>query len=845
MADNPKKNQIIQGDFTVDVQLGSIAVPVDPMRPPTGDMARAGMISAQEILSKTALRRAGWEIDGKNAAEKRAMKADERSRVAEDKAEAAEEKARHLQDPPSGSNSGMNTRVENEERAKGPSKPLTAEETANFTDARTATLAAASTDTVTASAVSYTTIELTAGNDTREVVDSGSFRVNGLAGNDVITVRAGTTGSDLLDGGAGADRLTGAETDDIFVGGAGADTINGGAGSDTADYANSPAALLATLSSSTTATATTRPNGGDAQGDVLSGIENLVGTAFQDFISGNALANQMVGGLGDDTVRGNAGSDLLYGDGVDENAPAGGVDFVDGGADDDTLYGGGGNDTILGGFGNDRLFGGAGNDLLTAGDGNDELEGGDGVDQLVASLGDDILRGGAGADDLIASGGNDQLFGGEGDDTMDGGTGADAMSGDAGNDTLAGRGGTDTISGGEGDDLLDGGEDNDSISGGNGNDTLIAGAGADALDGGAGIDVANYATATGAVGVDLLAGAGTGVAAGDTFVGIENATGSGFADILVGNAGDNVFVGGGGADRIVGQSGVDTADYSASASAISLRFNATLADPTLAGTGTGGDAEGDSLQLIERVIGSSFADTLTGGELNDIFVGGLGADVLDGGAGTDSADYSFSTGGVAANLLTGAGPDGDQLSNMENLIGSAFNDVLTGNAATNRLEGGAGRDKLVSGAGNDILIGSSNGDLLVANGAGQKQLVGDGGTDGGPAGLDVYRIIGTGATAGAQFNIILNYQSQENIEMNSLSAVGSTTINIGGTDYRGLLLQSTTSGLAHNTIIPVGVAATTTAAQVGSFYNSLNALDADGRDLLVSSSFTADSPWIG
>ena len=96
-----------------------------------------------------------------------------------------------------------------------------------------------------------------------------------------------------------------------------------------------------------------------------------------------------------------------------------------------------------------------------------------------------------------------------------------------------------------------------------------------------------------------------------------------------------------------------------------------------------------------------------------MFRTGLGAHVVVGGDGTDWADYSGSARGVFARLFPGPsggfsqGGDaaGDVLLQMENTIGSAFNDLLHGSEVANRLEGGAGNDALVGFAGADILLG--------------------------------------------------------------------------------------------------------------------------------------------
>ena len=73
--------------------------------------------------------------------------------------------------------------------------------------------------------------------------------------------------------------------------------------------------------------------------------------------------------------------------------------------------------------------------------------------------------------------------------------------------------------------------------------------------------------------------------------------------------------------------------------------------------------------------------------------------VLDGGAGTDTASYALAHGGVTVNLgATGPqetfGGGIDTLTNVENLMGSAFADTLIGNGVANVLTGGAGGDTL-------------------------------------------------------------------------------------------------------------------------------------------------------
>ncbi|WP_234916758.1 retention module-containing protein [Aeromonas caviae] len=136
------------------------------------------------------------------------------------------------------------------------------------------------------------------------------------------------------------------------------------------------------------------------------------------------------------------------------------------------------------------------------------------------------------------------------------------------------------------------------------------------------------------------------------------------------------------------------------------------------------------------LLGGLGNDTLNGGEGNDLLIGGAGNDTLNGGNGNDTASYFDSASGVTvtvngANQNTG-GAGTDSLSNMENLVGSMFNDSLTGDGNANVLSGLAGNDILSGGGGDDLLIGGTGSDTLTG-GAGKdtfKWMAGDaGGTD--------------------------------------------------------------------------------------------------------------------
>ncbi len=544
-----------------------------------------------------------------------------------------------------------------------------------------------------------------AGGDDALTGNAVANRLNGQGGNDQL---AGGGGEDNLIGGDGADSLEGGDGDDTLNGGAGADALNGGAGAgDWADYGDSAAGVSVSLLSGPGA-------GGDAAGDTLSGIENLRGSAQVDALTGDTNANALSGGAGVDTLSGGDGDDILIGgDGGDAlDGGAGAADWAD--------Y-----STSLAGV-NVNLQTGA-------------VSGGDAVGDTFVGI--EYLRGSAQVDTLTGNTLNNWLFGGAGGDGLNGGDGGDLLQGEDGDDTL---------NGGDGVDSLAGGNDNDTLIGGDGDDTLIGGAGADSLGGGVGIDTADYAASL-AVNVNLQTGAASGGdAAGDTYASIENIIGSAFNDTLTGrdfvantlNGGDGADVlsgGTGGADVMNGGNGIDTLDYSLSPNGVDVRL--------FSGAAAGGSANGDTYSSIENIIGAATKtdtlagdasansiwggggnetitgregtdtllgeagnDTLLGGADSDVLIGGIGADTLGGGSQDDTADYSASDASVTVNLQTGSGvgghAQGDVLVSIEDVIGSAFNDVIIGknNVWDNVFDGRGGNDTYTGGLGDDVFV---------------------------------------------------------------------------------------------------------------------------------------------
>jgi serralysin len=356
------------------------------------------------------------------------------------------------------------------------------------------------------------------------------------------------------------------------------------------------------------------------------------GTNNKDFFRGTRFDDEINGAGGDDFFHGSPGQDRLDGqsgsDSVDYSLFRYGPQFYNtdlGESVDVDLQ----RATQIGGF--------ADGDILVS------------IENVAGSIEDDIIRGDAKANILVGNNGDDLLEGRDGDDVLIGGGSGFDIGAD---ESFLGDNGS-------GNDVLDGGAGNDQLFGQDGNDTLIGGAGVNKIDGGTGTDTASYATATAGVLVSLTAGNGNGVALGlgansgsDQLISIENIIGSSFADTITGSSAANVIEGGGGndvitggagADALKGGTGTDTANYGGS-SAVNVNLGTLSIVPNgqggftvtqVGGTGTGGDAEGDTLSGFENVTGSGFADTLTGNNGANRLDGGAGDDTINGGGGHD------------------------------------------------------------------------------------------------------------------------------------------------------------------------------------------------------------------
>ncbi len=329
---------------------------------------------------------------------------------------------------------------------------------------------------------------------------------------------------------------------------------------------------------------------------------------------------------------------------------------------------------------------------------------------IEGEFGSDTLIGGPNEFNVIRG----HLGGGQND-----GPGDDQLTGGNRKDELYGSDGNDTIVGGDGFDRLEGGGGVDMVSGQGGDDSILEGIvpnGADQLFGGAGSNEISYGSRRGNVTLSLNGIADDGeLLEGDNvngeFTQIESGDGS---DVVSGTGAPTIYLTQDGNDLVMG---------------------------------------GAAAELILSGEGN---DTLRGGDGGDQFYGGSGNDFVEGGAGDDSiyddsrgsepsgADrYGGGSGLDRLRYLTGEpvtvdldgtaddGPpgEGDNAgTDLEDLEGSPFDDVLTGNDSANQISGGAGNDR-ISGLGGADALESGPGDDTLNGGTGIDSLEGAGGSD--------------------------------------------------------------------------------------------------------------------
>ena len=701
------------------------------------------------------------------------------------------------------------------------------------------------------------------GNDTASYVNAFSggsttgvtvdLNLQGAAQNTVAAGNDTLSGIENLVGSALNDTLTGDANDNVIEGGLGNDTLVGGAGNDTASYAGAAAGVTVTLRNPGVAQNTL-----GAGTDTLSGFENLLGSAFNDTLTGAGNGGLISGGAGDDTLL------TLFGSGID---------VLDGGTGSDTAS-----------FANLGL--GLTVTLNGASDGTAGVFGSSfatlrNIENVTGGLGDDTITGDANANVIEGGSGNDTLDGGAGIDTV-AFTGSTAVTVNLAAGTATGQG-NDTIVNFEN---VRTGSGNDTVTGDGNDNVFFDGGGNDIYNGAGGIDTIDYSNIASAVSVNLNTTTAQTVSTvnSDTITNIENVVGSlTAANTLIGNALANTLTGGAGIDTIQGNAGNDTI------------FGGAGNDILLGGT-TGALDDG-SADILDGGDGS---DYLSGGQGNDILRGGAGDDTLvggvgntarqyftgvdagndtyDGGDGTDTAIMVYdgrvgvggSTVGIAFDLrslagnsaITENGVNVGSLTSIETVIfrGTTVNDTVGGTGAADNLFGGAGDDVLDGWYGNDTLEGGVGNDTLIG-GEGldtatyASSLVGvnvdlrlDGvAQDTGGAGIDTlsgieyltgsaygdtlrgtddFNLItdtgvGTGATALSQTDSLFGYGGNDSIFATRAAGTVATNVNFDGgdgDDFIELRSGTLSAALATN----VAGLSTATYAALGATSNDRN-----------------------
>lgn len=584
-----------------------------------------------------------------------------------------------------------------------------------------------------------------AGNDVYHVRESGDVveEFSG-EGTDLVNsyLASYTLGSHIENGrikSSGSADLTGNSLDNEIRAGQGDNVIDGDSGSDTVSYLYG-----ATGGVTVDLSITTAQNTEGSGTDILTSIEHLYGSKFNDKLYGSAGSNVLRGFDGNDRLEsGGSGNNHLIGDD--------GNDFLVAGSGDDLLEGGGGTDSVsyLGGATSGvtvRLFdtlaqttGGAGTDTLMS---IERLYGSSFDDKLYGTDGANVLRGYDGNDLLDGRRGNDSMRGDDGDDlyfVRDSGDRVREYSGEGtdrvnsylskytlGSFVEEGRivtSGTANLTGNSLDNIIYAGKGNNFIHGDSGNDSVSYLYGATS-----GVRVKLYTTAT----------QSTGGSKSDRLISIENLHGSNFNDKLYGSNKANVLVGYDGNDLLDGRGGNDTMTggdgndhyYVRDSGDVVVeqlnsgtdRVNSYLSNYTL----------GDHVE--QGRIMSTGAANLTGNGLDNYLYAGKGDNVIDGDSGSDSVSYrSGATSGVNVDLSittsqeTG-GSGTDTLTSVEHLYGTNFRDKLYGDGNDNLLKGSDGNDVLEGRGGDDTLYGDDGRDRLKG-GEGNDILIGDAGDD--------------------------------------------------------------------------------------------------------------------
>ncbi|WP_373868068.1 beta strand repeat-containing protein, partial [Oxalicibacterium faecigallinarum] len=517
------------------------------------------------------------------------------------------------------------------------------------------------------------------------VASNASNRFDGGAGSNTVSYAASTAGVtvDLVMGtGSGGyaandtyvhiQNVIGSAQNDLFIANNEANAFTGNGGIDTVSYARANDGIGVTVDLNAG-----QGTNGFADGDTYDGIQNVIGTAYDDTFVASDLVNVFDGGLGRNTVSYAASDegvtvDLITGSGAGGYAQGDqytAIQNVIGSAHDDLFIANAEINDLDGGAGRNRVSYASDTQNLT-------INLADGTGLGGNAQGDTYVR----IQDVTGGSGDDIFIASAEENDFDGGAGRNRVSyqNDTADLTIDLLNGNGFGGNAEGDTYIR----IQDATGGAGNDTFVGSNDANHFDGGAGRNRVSYATDTADLTINLAAGTGLGgTAAGDTYINIQDATGGTGNDTFVASAAENNFVGG---------AGNNTVSYAAANNSIGVTVNLD----TQQGSGTAGSwAVGDTYSDIQNVIGTSYNDTFIAGSVANIFTGGGGSDTVsyaasDTGVIVNLADSTYE--GVAASRGSGGYAQGDQYNAINNVIGSNYNDVFIANAQVNAFDGGGG-----------------------------------------------------------------------------------------------------------------------------------------------------------
>jgi Ca2+-binding RTX toxin-like protein len=595
------------------------------------------------------------------------------------------------------------------------------------------------------------------------------FTIFGSGYDDTIT---GGQGSNGIDAGAGNDtingfnnggytyssgQINGFKNDDFVNGGNGYDTLN--VTQDLNPYGAFRILNVEKVSAADAANGVnidlnwqTAPLASNF--NAYSGGFTIVGSGYNDTITGSIFADRIEAGAGNDTIKGFVGADVVDGGsgtdtielkeqtlnylGIPLSTPTEGINnatdaqitnveivsvagiygqpvninlssqtegfTIVGTGYGDTITGSQGNDIIQGFIGTDTVNGGSGTDTISVADGN--------TTYLNAASNAQIVN-----VEIVSAAGAFQPVNIN-------------LSSQTEGFTIVGSGYADTIIGGQGNDIIQGFVGADNVDGGSGTDTIVLTETSTYLNTAAdnqiqSIEAVSVANAAQAVEINLSSQIEGFTITGSGYADII--TGSGYADIINAGAGNDTINGFVGADNVDGGSGTDTIVLTATSNNLNTAadnqiqsIEAISAAGATAAVTINLSSQTDGFTITgsgyaDTITGSGYADTINAGGGNDTINGFVGKDTIDGGSGSNRLNLTADS-ISSLNLASDA-----QITNIQEIsaigIAAAVNIdlssqtdgfVIAGSAYDDTIKGSSGNDKIAGGIGNDTVVFSGN-----------------------------------------------------------------------------------------------------------------------------------------